>query len=168
MPGGPLAGPGDDCDAALAPVVTGRVDHDLLDRLARRLAPGPWTTGQPGQARCGTGCGGPHGHGRPGPGGELSRGCARELILANAVALLSGPGGLASWLRTGTLPQPAASVSLPLDVGTDDSYCASCRRVLGCLRLAGAGLAGSVAVSMAGDTDTIGQPGRAWCGGRRG
>ena len=32
--------------------------------------------------------------------------------------MLSGPGGLASWLRTGTLPPPAGSVSLPLDVGT--------------------------------------------------
>ncbi len=121
-PGGPAAGPGDDCDAALAPIVTGRADHDLLDRLARRLAPGPCTAGRPGQdgcgTGCGTGCGSPHGHGSPGPGGELSRGCARELILAHAVALLTGPGGLASWLRTGTLPQPAASVSLPLDVGT--------------------------------------------------
>ena len=28
-----------------------------------------------------------------------------------------GRAGLASWLRTGTLPPPAASVSLPLDVG---------------------------------------------------
>ena len=112
VPGGPLAGPGDDCDAALAPIVTGRVDHDLLDQLARRLAAGPWTACHPGQAPCGTGCGGPDDD-----AGELSRGCARELILAHAVALLSGPGGLASWLRTGTLPQPAASVSLPLDVG---------------------------------------------------
>ena len=43
---------------------------------------------------------------------------AREVILRQAVGLLSGPGGLASWLRTGTLPPPAASVSLPLDVGT--------------------------------------------------
>ena len=42
---------------------------------------------------------------------------ARELILANAVALLSGPTGLASWLRTGALTGPAASISLPLDVG---------------------------------------------------
>ncbi len=33
------------------------------------------------------------------------------------MALLSAPGGLASLLRTGTLPPPAASVSLPLDVG---------------------------------------------------
>ena len=43
---------------------------------------------------------------------------ARKLILTNAVALLSGPDGLASWLRTGRLAGPAASVSLPLDVGT--------------------------------------------------
>jgi hypothetical protein len=38
---------------------------------------------------------------------------------ANAVALLSGPAGLASRLRTGFfLAGPAASISLPLDVGT--------------------------------------------------
>ncbi len=42
----------------------------------------------------------------------------RDLIAANAVALLSGPHGLASYLRTGKLAPPAASVSLPLDVGT--------------------------------------------------
>ena len=30
----PAAGPGDDCDAAVAPIVTGQVDHDLLDQLA--------------------------------------------------------------------------------------------------------------------------------------
>jgi HNH endonuclease len=42
----------------------------------------------------------------------------RDLILRGAVALLSGPGGLASRLRTGTLTGPAGSISLPLDVGT--------------------------------------------------
>jgi hypothetical protein len=41
----------------------------------------------------------------------------RDLLLANAVALLSGPGQLASLLRTGTLAGPAATVSLPLDLG---------------------------------------------------
>ena len=35
-----------------------------------------------------------------------------------AIKLLSGPGGLASLLRTGTLTGPAASISLPLDLGT--------------------------------------------------
>ncbi|HEX6931767.1 MAG TPA: DUF222 domain-containing protein, partial [Streptosporangiaceae bacterium] len=125
---GAWAGPGDDCDAALALVVTGRVDHDLLDRLAGQLA-GRWAEYQPGQACDGShaACAGP-----PEPGDdasdeeraawdrrrELSKGAAREVILRQAVALLSGPGGLASWLRTGTLPPPAASVSLPLDVGS--------------------------------------------------
>jgi hypothetical protein len=52
-----------------------------------------------------------------GAGGGLGRAAARELILRHAVALLSGPDGLAAWLRTGTLPPPAASVSLPLDIG---------------------------------------------------
>ena len=76
------AWPGAECDAQIAPVVIGRVDHDLLDRLA----------GQP-------------------------RAANREQVLANAIALLSGPGQLASVLRTGTLPGPAASISLPLDLG---------------------------------------------------
>ena len=112
VPGLPLAGPGDDCDAAIAPIVTGRVDHDLLDRLARHLAAGPWADYDPARPPCPARCGGPDD--QP---GELSRACARELILSNAIALLSGPDGLTSWLRTGTLPKPAASVSLPLDVG---------------------------------------------------
>jgi hypothetical protein len=120
----PPAGPGDDCDAAIAPIVTGRVDHDLLDRLAHRLAVGPWAAYNPAQPPAGQPC---HDHDcRPaddvGDGDqearrELAKAAARQLLVANAVALLSGPGGLASWLRTGTLPRPAASVSLPLDVG---------------------------------------------------
>jgi hypothetical protein len=48
----------------------------------------------------------------------MAKTAAREIILRQAVELLSGPSGLASWLRTGTLPPPAGSVSLPLDVGT--------------------------------------------------
>ncbi|HEX2318362.1 MAG TPA: HNH endonuclease signature motif containing protein, partial [Streptosporangiaceae bacterium] len=48
---------------------------------------------------------------------ERNKAAARELLLRHAIALLSGPTGLASWLRTGTLPPPAGSVSLPLDVG---------------------------------------------------
>ncbi|HUJ05414.1 MAG TPA: DUF222 domain-containing protein [Streptosporangiaceae bacterium] len=104
-PPGPLARPGDLCDASIAPVVTGHVDHELLDRLARTLlasGPGPAS---------GSGTGG-------GTSGRLGPDFARELILRNAVALLSGPGGLASRLRTGLLTGPAASISLPLDLGT--------------------------------------------------
>ena len=95
---GPHATPGDLCDARITPVVTGHADHGLLDRLAAELLRHA----------------GPAGDGdreRPGPA------YARELILRNAVALLSGPAGLASRLRTTRLTGPAASVSLPLDVG---------------------------------------------------
>ncbi len=109
----PAAGPGDDCDAQIAPIVTGRLDHDLLGSLAARLTRpgGPWAQTDPAPA--GAGCG------RPGcgTGGGPGRAAARELIARHAVALLSGPSGLAAWLRTGTLPPPAASVSLPLDIG---------------------------------------------------
>jgi len=98
---GPLATPGELCDATIVPIVTGHADHDLLDRLARDLlaSQAPSTVPSPQSAK-------------------RSIGYARELILSHAVALLSGPGGLASRLRTGTLAGPAASISLPLDVGT--------------------------------------------------
>ena len=111
---GPAAGPGDDCAAALAPIVTGHVDHDLLSRLAARLSrtPARWAEYDPGRQP-----GGGHGGGSDGDGTPMSRAAARELILRNAAALLSGPTSLASWLRTGTLPPPAASISLPLDIG---------------------------------------------------
>ncbi len=42
---------------------------------------------------------------------------ARQLTIAEATRLLSGPGGLAGWLRTSQLTGPGGSVSLPLDIG---------------------------------------------------
>ena len=41
----------------------------------------------------------------------------RQIIIAAAADLLSGPAGLAAYLRTGIAGALAASVSLPLDVG---------------------------------------------------
>jgi hypothetical protein len=122
---GPWAGPGDDCDASIAPVVTGHVDHELLDRLAAALArpdrcPGPpFCPGQPaGPGADGAGSGGAGNDAAEERRERLSQNAARELIARHAVALLSGPAGLAARLRTGTLTGPAASVSLPLDVGS--------------------------------------------------
>ncbi|HUB39852.1 MAG TPA: DUF222 domain-containing protein [Streptosporangiaceae bacterium] len=48
---------------------------------------------------------------------ERGRTAARQLVISRATRLLSGPSGLAAYLRTQLLPQPAASMSLPLDVG---------------------------------------------------
>jgi hypothetical protein len=42
---------------------------------------------------------------------------ARALILQRAADVLSGPAGLASYLRTGLSEDIVASVSLPLDIG---------------------------------------------------
>jgi hypothetical protein len=144
------AGPGDDCDAQIVPVVTGRVDPGVLDRLAAALLhgtpPGPVADGPAGAGQDGPAAPAAFGpattdqHGldsqpaaqpRPGaqPANADQRGgtgaarqaraerAARRLILKAATDLLSGPGGLASYLRTRLAPGTVASVSLPLDVG---------------------------------------------------
>lgn len=104
----PGAMAGDDCDASIAPVVTGRVDYDLLDRLA----------GHGGPPGGGSSDGGPAADGAATmPAGFRPSAAVRQQVIAAAVDLLSGPGGLASWLRTGRLTGPAASISLPLDLG---------------------------------------------------
>ncbi|HEY2639430.1 MAG TPA: HNH endonuclease signature motif containing protein, partial [Streptosporangiaceae bacterium] len=55
----------------------------------------------------------------------------RQLAIAHAARLLSGPGGLASWLRTSQLHGYAASVSLPLDIGaTTDTIPVHLRRAV--------------------------------------
>ena len=87
---GPLATPGDLCDAQIAPTVTGHVDHELLGRLTAQLC----------------------------ANGPITASSLRDLLLRHAVALLSGPDGLASRLRATRLAGPAGSISLPLDAGT--------------------------------------------------
>ncbi len=124
----PAAAPGTECDASIIPVVTGHLDHDLLDQLATLLTrpvtgPGSGTPGTSGCCRCGTGFG-------PATQDQVYE-QVRDLITASAVALLSGKHGLASFLRTGRLARPAASVSLPLDVGTStDTIPAHLRRAV--------------------------------------
>jgi hypothetical protein len=98
---GAAAGPGDDCDATIVPVVTGHVDRRLLDRLAAALLGRRGVLGQD------------NGRSQDRGAGRASR----RIVLAAAADLLSGPAGLAAYLRTGLLSGPAASISLPLDVG---------------------------------------------------
>jgi hypothetical protein len=110
------AGPGDDCDAQIVPVVTGHLDPNILDRLAAALLhhtpPGPDQSDSTPDD--------PH-HPRLAGAGAATRAraerAARAIIIKAATDLLSGPTGLAAWLRTRLLPGTAASVSLPLDIG---------------------------------------------------
>src|SRR4029077_10517267 len=130
-----LPGPDADaaaCDATIAPVVTGHVDPAALDRLTEAfLALHGHQGGPAGQE------GGPGGK-ADGPGGREGRACGcrcggctcpartplspetiarlRGSLLAMAADVLSGPGGLAAWLRRSQLTGPAAGSSLPLDV----------------------------------------------------
>ncbi len=124
---GAAAGPGYDCDAAIAPIVTGTIDHDLLSQLATLLLhpasqPGADSHSQagaraddavPGSAMPGSAPPDRMGAAR----GERAATAARDLILSRATTLLSGPAGLAAQLRRTVLSGPAASISLPLDVG---------------------------------------------------
>jgi hypothetical protein len=108
------AGPGYDCDATIVPVVTGHVDNAVVDQLTASLLAGhnPATAWHQPPAT------------RPEQDGEaeaarrrLAGHALRQILIARAADLLSGPAGLAACLRTGLLGGPAASVSLPLDTG---------------------------------------------------
>ena len=109
------------CDALTVPVVTGTADPAVLDRLlglCLTLAghgPGRCRPGEPDQP------GAPEPGSPPsGTGGGLTghaRAMLQRAIIGAAIDLVSGPGGLASVLRTGLLGARLAGPSLPLDVG---------------------------------------------------
>ncbi len=97
------------CDAQITPIVTGHADPAALARLAgaflaaaRRPGSGPPGSGPvPGQAL---------------PPKTLRR--LQDTLLRYAADVLSGPAGLAAFLRTGLLAADfPPAVSLPLDVG---------------------------------------------------
>jgi Domain of unknown function (DUF222) len=114
-----LTGPDADaaaCDATMAPVVTGHVHAEALDRLVEVFLAAHGQAGSSDARPCGCRCGGctcPANN--PLPTETLAR--LRGSLLALAADVVSGPGGLASWLRRSQLGSgPAATPSLPLDV----------------------------------------------------
>jgi hypothetical protein len=123
---GAAAAAGSECDASIVPVVTGHVDDDLLDRLASLFLRDSGPAGGERDSANGSGAGeneeSSPDHTRAKARSEedtsaIAVRAARDLILSRAVALLSGPTGLAAHLRARLLQGPAASVSLPLDIG---------------------------------------------------
>ena len=134
----------------VAPVVTGDVDPDAFDELVRlcveldRLwhGTGPdQTDGVDGAGRADGQGGCPH----PGParqpgstsssmawpsGTHRSREALEQAIVGQAAALLSGPGGLASYLRRSQLGARLAGPSLPLDIGYSDTVPAAIRHAV--------------------------------------
>jgi hypothetical protein len=106
------------CDAALTPIVTGDVDTGALDRLVKlcvqldRLDHAP-DQDQPACAPA-----------------SPAREALQKAIIGQAVDLLSGPGGLASFLRTRQLGARLAGPSLPLDVGYSATVPAAIRNAV--------------------------------------
>ena len=124
------------CDATLTPVVTGQVDPAALDALVglclQFTGHGPHC--EPDAAPPGKD--GPqlpddslH---LPGPRPPTAQALEmlRHAIIGKAVDLVSGPGGLASFLRTRQLGARLAGPSLPLDVGRSAEIPAAIRRAV--------------------------------------
>jgi len=109
------------CDATITPVVTGDVDPGGLDRLVRlcieldRLEHGA----RPAAAGDHTGdhTGEDPARQAPEAAAPPSQQSLRQAIIGQAVDLLSGPGGLASFLRQQQLGARLSGPSLPLDIG---------------------------------------------------
>ena len=111
------------CDAVITPIVTGDIDPGVLDHLVRlcveldRIEHGAALVGDNGQADAQ-------------PEGSPSREALRQAIIGRAVDLLSGPGGLASFLRTRQLGARLAGPSLPLDIGVSTDIPSAIRRAV--------------------------------------
>ena len=123
------------CDAAITPVVTGDVNPGILDDLVtlclQLAGHGPRCQPQPDATPAGAPAPasnpapaaepGPAGSGEPPSGvallSSMSREAIQRAIIGKAADLLSGPGGLASFLRTRQLGARLAGPSLPLDIG---------------------------------------------------
>jgi hypothetical protein len=126
------------CDAAMAPVVTGDVNPAALEDLIRLCVqlhqlrdPDPDPDPDPGDGD-GTGTGGAGGEGRPAPGPDTARAWAalEQAVIGKAVELLSGPGGLAGFLRRRQLGARLGGPSLPLDIGVSETIPAGIRNAV--------------------------------------
>ena len=106
------------CDAAMAPVVTGDVNVDALEDLVRlcveldrlrRDGDGPDT---------------------PAADTTAAWAAVEQAVIGKAVDLLSGPGGLASFLRRRELGVRLGGPSLPLDIGYAETVPAGIRNAV--------------------------------------
>ena len=138
------------CDAAMVPFVTGDVDPGALEDLVRlcvqldRLRHPHSHHGGPGDDSPGA-SGGGTGDDSPGASGDgtgddspaatapdtaLAWEALERAVIGKAVDLLSGPGGLACFLRRRQLGARLGGPSLPLDIGFSQSVPAGIRNAV--------------------------------------
>jgi hypothetical protein len=103
------------CDAMIVPVVTGDIDPDAVEDLIALCV-------RYDHARQDTT--------QPEPGQQETLGRLEQQILARVIQIVSGPGGLASFMRRNLLGKPLGGPSLPLDVGQTDDIPVHLRRLV--------------------------------------
>jgi hypothetical protein len=97
------------CDAAMAPIVAGDVNVDALEALVRLCVE---LDGRRDGAR------------------DAAWAALEQAVIGKAVGLLSGPGGLASFLRRRQLGVRLGGPSLPLDIGYAETIPAGIRNAV--------------------------------------
>jgi hypothetical protein len=109
----------------MTPIVTGDLDVSVLDELVRLCAhlDRLRRDGTNPAARAPGAAAGPAAQGRV-------QDTLEQEIIRKTVALLSGPGGLGSFLRRRQLGSRLAGRSLPLDVGVSSDIPAAIRRAV--------------------------------------
>ena len=116
------------CDAAMTPIVTGDVNPAAFDGLVRLCVELDRLRHHPGT---GSGDGdGDGGQSAPAPDTTRAWEALEQAIIGKAVDLLSGPGGLASFLRRRQLSARLGGPSLPLDIGYAETIPASIRNAV--------------------------------------
>ncbi len=108
------------CDAAMAPLVTGDVNIDALEDLIRLCAELERHRRAGDSGRPDT----------PAPDTTQAWAALEQAVIGKAVDLLSGPGGLASFLRRRQLGARLGGPSLPLDIGYAESIPAGIRNAV--------------------------------------
>jgi len=98
------------CDAAMAPIVTGEVNVDALEDLVRLCV--ELDARRRDGAR------------------DAAWAAIEQAVIGKAVDLVSGPGGLASFLRRRELGARLAEPSLPLDIGFSENVPAGIRNAV--------------------------------------
>ena len=108
------------CDAAMAPIVTGDVNIEALEDLVRLCVEldRHRRAGDPGRP------------GTPAPDTTQAWAALEQAVIGKAVDLLSGPGGLASFLRRRQLGVRLGGPSLPLDIGYAETIPAGIRNAV--------------------------------------
>jgi hypothetical protein len=113
------------CDSSATPVVTGDVNPAALEDLVRLCV----QLDKLGRHHDGT-AGHGTGPGAPGPDTARAWEALEQAIIGKAADLMSGPGGLASFLRRRQLGVRLGGPSLPLDVGVSTDIPAAIRRAV--------------------------------------